>query len=103
MSEKQIIVPTVGRKVWVRLNGALNVLRGTSPGFIHNVGYEPLDASITAVWGNRMINVAGFDAMGSTFAMNSVTLVQPGDPLPPAGSAYVEWMPYQVKTAEDGK
>jgi hypothetical protein len=99
MSEQKIIPPTVGRKVWLELNGATSIPRFTSDGIIASVG-QPIDATITAVWGDRMINIAGFDAHGAPYTLHSITLLQPGDPIPDYGRIYAQWMPYQVGQAK---
>jgi hypothetical protein len=60
---------------------------------------QPLAALVTVVWGDRMVNIAGFDANGIPFNRTSVTLVQEGD-VPPEFGRYVEWMPYQIGQAK---
>jgi hypothetical protein len=96
----QIIKPTVGRKVWYRPSqgdklGPIPMQASTG---------QPLDATIIAVWGDRMINVLVTDIVGRQFPVLSCMLLQPGDtPLTDLGGApvgrYCEWMPYQVATA----
>lgn len=101
----QVITPTVGRKVWYRpsKNDTAGRFGMVVAGSAENP--QPLDATVTAVWGDRMVNLAVLDAYGKPFALTSVTLVQPGDN--PAVDAegvpfggYCEWMPYQAKQAE---
>lgn len=103
-----VIKPTVGRKVWYRpqktdVMGALpmNVM---GP---HNepAAGQPLDATVIAVHGDRMINVLVTDAAGRQYPVLSCTLLQPGDE--PARDhegkligRYCEWMPYQVGQAQ---
>ena len=94
-----IIKPTVGRKVWYRpsaydLMGPVPMCGSTAP------GAQPLDATIIAVWGDRMVNVLVTDSMGKQFPVLSVTLLQAGDEPPKDAEGniagrYVEWMPYQ--------
>lgn len=104
----KVITPTVGRKVWYRPS----VWDCTGPGAMQVAGdpadtakRQPLDATIIAVWGDRMVNVLVTDIMGKQFPVTSVTLLQPGDAPSldkdgkPIGR-YVEWMPYQVGQAE---
>lgn len=86
----QVITPTVGRKVWYRPSQHDKVGLGA----MITSGDQPLDATIIAVWGDRMVNVLVTDVMGKQFPALSVTLVQEGDEKPAAGR-YVEWMPYQ--------
>jgi hypothetical protein len=102
-----IIKPSVGRKVWYR--PCANDLKGPVP---MNVAgpynqpekAEPLDATVIAVWGDRMVSVLVTDIVGRQFPVLSVDLLQPGDK--PKTDAegnfvgrYVEWMPYQVGQA----
>ena len=76
-----IIKPTVGRVVWIL--GRSGSLDKT----------QPEAAFVTYVHGDRLINVAGFNANGVPFALTSLTLVQPEDPAPEW--QYATWMPYQ--------
>lgn len=85
-----IIKPTVGRKVWYR--PCEHDKSGI--GAMTTSGEQPLDATVIAVWGDRMVNVLVTDIVGKQFPVLSVTLVQEGDEKPAAGR-YVEWMPYQ--------
>ena len=94
-----IIKPTVGRKVWYRPSKSDQ----TGPIPMQAATGQPLDATIIAVWGDRMINVLVTDIMGRQFPVLSCTLLQPGDIVSvdaegmPVGR-YCEWMPYQVAT-----
>jgi hypothetical protein len=93
--------PTVGRKLWYRASKF--DLQG--PGAMAVSDLEPLDATVLAVWGDRMVNVLVYDVYGKPFPKLSVTLLQPGDEPVPVDdygrplNGYVEWMPHQVKTA----
>lgn len=70
---------------------------------------QPLDATVLAVWGDRLINAEVVDTMGKHFVKMSATLVQEGDTLPTFGQAdaegnrtpggYFQWMPYQQAQA----
>lgn len=91
------IKPTVGRKVWYRPSKHDKL--GPIP--MHVSGDQPLDATVIAVWGDRMVNVLVTDTSGKQFPVLSCDLLQPGDePKKDAeGQAigrYVEWMPYQA-------
>lgn len=93
----KIITPTVGRKVWYR--HCAEDLMGEIPMTVAGTG-QPLDATIIAVWGDRMVNVLVTDAVGKQFPVMFVTLLQDGDE--PARAAngnicgrFVEWMPCQ--------
>lgn len=89
MSETQptVITPTVGRVVWFYPAG-------------HPANQPPLPAIVTAPWGDRCVNLAIFERNGVPMSHppTSVTLVQPGDPIPTAG-CYCTWMPYQIGQA----
>lgn len=88
-----VIKPTVGRKVWYRPSafdlqgvGAMQVaIAGGIP--------QPLDATIIAVWGDRMVNLLVIDIVGKAFPKLSATLLQDGDasPLLVGGGGYAEW------------
>lgn len=91
-----MIKPTVGRKVWYRPQAS--DMMGPSP--MISMPGEPLDATIVAVWGDRMVNVQVLDVYAKAFTKMSVQLLQEGD-VPPTGAdgkplgGYVEWTPYQ--------
>jgi len=93
-----MIKPTVGRKVWYRPSEG-----DTAGNFgMTVVGDQPLDATITAVWGDRMVNLLVIDIMGKQFPVLSCTLLQEGDQPPKDAEGsdvvgrYAEWMPYQI-------
>lgn len=96
-----VITPTVGRKVWYRpskFDGMGSFPMAFQPG-------RPLDATIVAVWGDRMVNVQVLDMNGKPYPLTSVTLLQEGDePQKDADGntvgRYVEWMPYQQGRAK---
>jgi hypothetical protein len=84
-----LIKPTVGRVVWFHQGTA-----GIFP------GSEGTCAAVVAfVHGERMVNLAVFDADGNAHARTSVPLVQEGDAVPASGF-YCEWMPYQLGQAK---
>lgn len=96
-----MIEPSVGRKVWYR--PAAHDLIGV--GAMQVAIGQPLDATVLAVWGPRMVNVQVLDLYGKPYTKTSCTLVQDGDTPPmqgpkdvdgnPTPGGYVEWMPYQ--------
>jgi len=96
-----MIKPTVGRKVWYVASD--NDLKGPMPmsvaGSREAGTLQPLDATILAVWGDRMVNALVLDACGKAFPKLSVTLVQEGDTAPECGG-YIMWMPYQQGQAK---
>lgn len=74
-----MITPTIGRVVLVRLSPSQR---------------DPFPALVTKVWGDRCVNVAGFNDGGTPFSVSSCRLLQDDDEKPAVGS-YAEWMPYQ--------
>lgn len=92
-----MIKPTIGRKVWFRLNRV-----GLSLGKLvsHNP-LEPMDATVVYVWSDRLVNLDVVDHDGNHMPVTSVQLVQKGDLQPECN--YCEWMPYQVGQAEKTK
>lgn len=103
----KVVSPTIGRKVWYR--PCANDVKGTfamtvsAPHDDPTAG-QPLDATVIAVWGDRMVNVLVTDVMGRQFPVLSCDLLQEGDEPrkdaegKPCGR-YVEWMPYQKAQA----
>jgi hypothetical protein len=76
-----VIVPTVGRVVWVhRPHDSIDVK-------------QPEVALVTYVHDDRLINVAGWNANGTPFTLTSLTLVQPDEPKPEGN--FAAWMPFQ--------
>lgn len=79
-----MIKPTIGRVVLVTRKSA----DGTRTSDQHEA------ALVSYVFGDRMINVGGFDRNGQPFHATSVALLQDDDEAPSMGT-YAEWMPYQ--------
>jgi hypothetical protein len=77
-----MIVPTIGRVVLVH--------RGMSD------QAEP--AFVCYVHSDRLINVAGFHALGAPFSVTNIQLVQDDDEIQNPNQ-YAEWMPYQKAVA----
>lgn len=96
-----MIKPTVGRKVWYRPSSH-DALGPIPMSFSHD---QPLDATVIAVWGDRMVNVLVVDVYGRLFPKLSVMLLQ-DDEKPQTDNegkvmrGYVEWMPYQQGQAK---
>lgn len=97
----KIITPSVGRKVWYR--PSKSDLVGPIPmcisGSLDAGSAQPLDATVIAVWGDRMVNVLVTDVYGKQYPKLSVALLQEDD-VPPTTGGYAEWMPYQVGQAK---
>lgn len=64
-------------------------------------GGAPLAAIVCRVWSDTCINLTVFDANGNTHPRTSVTLVQPGVPVP--AEQHCTWMPYQIGQAVSNK
>ncbi len=89
-----MIKPTIGRVVLFVPKQAKYEF-----GFCFVAG-RPHAALITAVHGDRCVNLAAFDANGKSYGFTSVTLRQPEDADQGfAGGDYCEWMPFQVGQA----
>ena len=86
------MTPTVGRKVWY-WKGNREYDRN-----IVEHGVDPLDATIVAVFGDNVVNLAINDAQGAHHARGSVhmttELMHYGD-----DDGRWSWMPYQVEQA----
>ena len=96
-----VISPSVGRKVWYWPSASDKT--GPVP-MVQQTG-QPLDATVIAVHGDRMVNVLVVDVMGRQFPVLSCALQQPGDPIHVSESGqvigrYCEWMPFQVGQAK---
>lgn len=89
-----MIIPTIGRVVLVRKNGNTGY-----PEIYEASNGDALPALVARVWNDRLLNVGGFDANGTPFALTSLVLVQDGDEIPQQGVSYAEWMPYQKAQA----
>lgn len=102
--DRKIVTPTVGRKVWFRLNGIPTLQRANidehSFAIPKLISTQPLDATVVYVWDDRMVNLAVRDHYGNNFVASSVVLVQEGDDKPSNGGYYCEWMPYQMAQAK---
>lgn len=96
-----MIHPTVGRKVWYRPRVAETFMKTapkTAPDGTEKA-MQPLDATIVAVWSDRVVNLVIYDADGHRHFLSSATLLQEGD-VPPKDGGYAEWMPYQNSQAK---
>ncbi|MBT9493876.1 MAG: hypothetical protein IV107_16375 [Paucibacter sp.] len=106
-AERLLIKPTVGRKVWYRASAHDQtgpVPMSAQSETAGNPKRAPLDATVIAVHGDRMVNLLVIDVYGKMFPKLSVTLLQEGDliPMDAAGNeigGYAQWMPYQAGQA----
>lgn len=86
-----MIKPTIGR--------VIHYYPGAEPALATLPG-QPIPALVCGVHSDGVINIAGFDAVGTAFARTSVALVQEvedSESLPEDG--YATWMPYQKEQA----
>lgn len=79
-----MIPPTVGRVVWFRPDPRESL-----------VGNDGLAALIAYVWSDTEVNLAVFDANGSSHSRTSIELIQDPQQLENLTGSYCEWMPYQ--------
>ncbi len=86
-----MIKPTNGRVVLFTPSNHLD------DGFVYHG--QPLAATVTHVWHDRMVNLVVHDANGVSWPKTSVTLLQDQDQTPAYGY-FAEWMPYQVGQAK---
>lgn len=83
-----MIVPTIGRIVWVYRLLATDDINQAEPALVCYVHS-----------GGRSINVAGYDHQGKPFSLTWLHLVQEGE-AKPVGNNYATWMPYQQAAAK---
>ncbi|WP_208280125.1 DUF2829 domain-containing protein [Massilia oculi] len=92
-----MITPTVGRVVW--FHPAANTRHAD---FSPPAAGEPVAAIIAAVLQGQpvdIVNLAVFDAVGTSHARTMVPLIQEGQDVP-EGGYYATWMPYQIGQAK---
>lgn len=96
-----MIVPTIGRKVWLWLSGADRLAYETArvDGNEHPES-QPLDASICYTMGNQCISVTAVNRYGVVTAHEGVELIQEGVPWDEHTGKHCQWMPYQVTAAK---
>ena len=82
-----MIKPSIGRVVLYQPHEADQVV---------NHGDQPMAATVSYVWSDRMVNLSIADHDGNTFTKTSVTLAQDDDAVEPG---MCEWMPYQKEQA----
>lgn len=102
-----MIKPTVGRKVWyyVSKNDVAGPIPMVTQGSREAETLQPLDATVIAVWGDRMVNLLVTDIMGHQFPVLSCALLQDDDEPQKdtegnVAGRYAVWMPYQVGQAK---
>lgn len=90
--------PTIGRKVWFRLNGA-TYIDASSRRPQELFSGQAMDATIVCVLGDSTVNLSVTDHGGTAHSIRSVELVSPGQQKPEF-SMYCEWPPHQVDQAK---
>lgn len=95
-----VIVPTIGRKIWLWLSGADRMAyeQQRAAGLEHP-GLQPMDASICYTINNHLISVTAAGASGFIEAHTSVHLIQAGEPWDEHTGKHCQWMPFQVSAA----
>ena len=87
-----MISPTIGRVLWYYEQGS-------------TAAEQPLPAVVTAVWGDRCVNLAVFARNGVPMSHppTSVALAQEEDQVPLQADGtharHCRWMPYQIQSA----
>ena len=94
-----MIVPTVGRVVWVRMTREqIDYLRkcGNAAGEIAYLpgGAQPMVGHVVYVHDDRLVSLRVFDHNGEAFILTSVRLLQDNE-APSGVGIWAEWMPYQ--------
>lgn len=86
--------PTIGRKVWFRLNGSTIGAPGAKQPeeFMKD---QAMDATIVCVWGDTMVNLSVTDHGGTVHSIRSVHLRQEGEQAPQG--LYCEWIPSKAE------
>jgi hypothetical protein len=90
-----MIKPTIGRKVWFWPDSSVYANYISDPTPVEN---QPFDATVVAVYGDRMVNLRVTDHNGTSWFESSVPLMQDDDTI--SGSRFATWMPYQVSQAK---
>ncbi len=95
-----MIIPTIGRKVWLWMSGAdrLAYEQAIAEGIKHPE-VQPLDASICYTHDDITITVTAVNRCGVVTAHESVELIQEGTPWDEQTGKHCQWMPYQVAAA----
>lgn len=79
--------PAPGRVVWYYPGHDSSICQASNG--------DPLAAIVARVWGDRMVNLAVFDANGVPVSRTSVKLLQDDDAPDFDGQPHAAWMPYQ--------
>lgn len=84
-----MISPSIGRVVWYYPPGSIDP--------------QPWPALICYVHSDRLINLGGFKADGTTFDAREVRLVQDVSETVKLSDGFASWMPYQQKVAAEAQ
>jgi hypothetical protein len=100
MQASSIIKPTIGRRVWYWPSTYDRGAQLTKPEtIIQSSGTQPCDAGVVFVHGDRLVNLSVTDHNGNVHKRTSVTLFQPGDPIPSGDAGFAVWMDYQISAS----
>lgn len=81
------IVPTIGR--------VLHYVPNAGEPLNQRMPNQPMAAIVAFVHNEHLVNLTIFDHEGNPYGRTKVVLVQPGQEAP-AGSAYCQWMAFQI-------
>lgn len=96
----QVIVPTIGRKIWLWLNGKVRMAYEQEiANGIQHPAVQPMDASICRTFSDHMISVTAASGHGYIESHQSVELIQAGEPWDEHTGKHCQWMPFQVSAA----
>lgn len=97
----KVIVPTVGRKIWLWWSGAdrLSYEQQLADGDNHPT-VQPLDASICRTFNDHLISVTAASGGFAPVLYTSVQLIQDGEPYDLHTGLHCQWMPFQVGQAK---
>lgn len=96
----KVIIPTIGRKIWLWLSGADRMAYEQAIAAGNNHPHiQPLDASICYTHSDNLITVTAGSPVGVSLHA-SVELIQGGTPWDANTGKHCQWMPYQVGQAK---
>lgn len=98
-----IITPVVGDKLWY-IADLTDQRDGMKVVYDGQRRKQPMDATVVAVWDDRMVNLVVHDGIGRPFAKKGVRLLQDADtpPRDPSGAypiGHATWKPSQKAQA----
>jgi hypothetical protein len=88
------IKPTVGRNLYFQPSADF-----VAENKLTIIDSSPLHANLVFVNSDGVINIAGFDHIGTPYRAVNIPLVQDGE-APTEGESYAHWMTYQIQQAD---